>query len=191
MAACGERPRVVVADDAHLNSGAAPSGTRATGRSRPSSPSAKAAWAGGTQRNCTSGGGTPIVRRSRRGSLEHQREAVSALNDGGPSWSVIKIFLEVCHFGVARAFFVRLAASGAGARGPKGTLRRAALLRASRGGAYRFFLMSLEPATLPFFPSPKARTQLYEKTHKKSYASRLAPRSPSSGANDDESPEPS
>ena len=60
--------------------------------------------------------------------------------------------------------FRALAASGAGARGAKGTLRRAALLGAPRGGAYRFFLMSLaKPATVAvFFPSPKARTQIYE-----------------------------
>ena len=48
---------------------------------------------------------------------------------GAAVLSAAQIF-RIVVIGVARAFFVRLAASGAGARGPKGTLRRAALLRA-------------------------------------------------------------
>ena len=47
------------------------------------------------------------------------------------------------YFGVARAFFVRFAASGAGARGPKGTLRRAVLLRASRRRLADFLTVTL------------------------------------------------
>ena len=53
------------------------------------------------------------------------------------------------------------------------------------------FLMRLR-ATLPHMPvfsAPKLARNSTRRTHKKSYASRLASRSPSSGENDDESPE--
>ena len=85
---------------------------------------------------------------------------------------------------------MRLAASGAGARGSKGTLRRAALLRALRRRV-SFFpnVTAKKNATLPCFTQGQSSHAILRTiNNKESYASRLAPRSPSSGANDDESP---
>ena len=94
------------------------------------------------------------------------------------------------YFGVAHAFFLRLAAPGA-AGGPKERrdARRASLALFTRRYPQIPTEACFVEATFqlpPFFPRATIARII---NNKESYANRLAPRSPSSGENDDESPE--
>ena len=93
------------------------------------------------------------------------------------------------YFGVAHAFFLRLAAPGA-AGGPKERryARRASLALFTRRLAPIPELPFRRRCCRRFFPGPISHATACIINNKKSYASRLAPRSPSSGAKDDESP---